>query len=124
LCIEVRRLNTMRDIARPSNVCLFHDDINTYIDQSTAKTIAIYISSHRRAIIKSVQRFVDTSLQGVTSILQWVRGAITDNNRAISKIHTGQRQRLLNTKEIERPVQQSRSRQSTVAEYFTLNQID
>jgi hypothetical protein len=112
LCIEVRRLNTMRDIERPSNVCLFHEDIDTSIDQTTAKTIAIYISSHMRAIIKSVQRFADTSLQGVTSILQ---GATADNNRAISKIHTRQHQRLSNTKEIEQPVRQSRSRQTTMA---------
>jgi hypothetical protein len=74
LSIEVKQLNDMRDIARPSDVCLFHDDIEKYIEQSTAKTIAIFISSHRRAIVNSVRKYADKSLKGATSIINWVRG--------------------------------------------------
>jgi hypothetical protein len=33
----------MRDIARPSGMCLFHEDVDKYIDQPTAQTIAVYI---------------------------------------------------------------------------------
>jgi hypothetical protein len=122
LSIEVKRLNEMRDIARPSDVCLFHDDIEKYIEQSTAKTIAIFISSHRRAIVK---KYAAKSLQGATLIINWVRGENTKNDAAIDRIHTKQRNTLLHRrKEIERPEQQSRSRQTTIAGYYTLNNID
>jgi hypothetical protein len=125
LSIEMKRLNQMRDISRPSDVCLFHDDIEKYIEQSTAKTIAIYISSHRRAIVNSVKKYADKSLQGATSILTWVRGENTENDAAIGRIHTKQRNTLLNKKkDIERPERQSQSRQTTIAGYFTLNNID
>jgi len=125
LSIEVKRLNEMRDIARPSDVCLFHDDIEKYIEQSTAKTIAIFISSHRRAIVNSVKKYADKSLQGATSIINWVRGDNNNNDAAIDRIHTKQRNTLLHRrKEIERPERQSRSRQTTIAGYYTLNNID
>jgi len=124
LSIEVKRLNEMRDVARPSDVCLFHDDVEKYIEQSTSKTIAIFISSHRRAIINSVRKYADRSLHGATSILNWVRGDNNENDAAIKRIHTKQRNTLLHRKETERPVKQSQRRQTTMVGYYTLNNID
>jgi len=128
LNIEVKRLNEMRDIARPSDVCLFlclfRDDVEKYIEQSTSKTIAIFISSHRRAILNSVRKYADKSLQGATSILNWVRGDNNENDAALKRIHTKQRNTLLHRKETERPVKQSRRRQTTMVGYYTLNKIN
>jgi hypothetical protein len=87
----------MRDIAQPSDICLFHNDIGKYIEQSIAQTIAVFISSHRRAIVNSVKKFVGKSLQGATSIINWVRGENNKNDETIDKIHAMQRKRLLNT---------------------------
>jgi len=76
----------MRDEARPSDVCLFHDDVEEYLGQANSNTIAILISSHRRAITNSVKKFANTSLTGATTILQWVRGS--NNDEAIARIQT------------------------------------
>ena len=69
--IEVRRLNAMRPNARPSDECLFIDKEDEFIDKSSAKTIATYISSHRRAIINSVKKWAKLSYTGVATISQW-----------------------------------------------------
>jgi hypothetical protein len=123
LSSELKRLNNMRDIARPSDVCLFHQDIDKYTKESTAQSIAVFISSHRRAILNSVKKYADTAITGTPTIIQWVRGT-NNNDEAIAKIHTLQRSRLINTsKEKERPVRQPQSRQKTIAGYLTLLNI-
>jgi hypothetical protein len=107
----------MRNIARPCDVYLFHDDIDKYIEQSTAQTIAVYINSHRRAIVNSVKKHSDNSITGSTTIIKWVRGTTNDNDEAIAKIHALQRTRLLNTnKEKERPVRQPRNSRNLKSE--------
>jgi hypothetical protein len=86
----------MRNISRPSDVCLFHEDIDTYIEESTAQTVAVFISSHRRAIVNSVKKYADKSLKGATSIINWVRGDNNKNDAAIIRMHKKQRNKLLN----------------------------
>jgi hypothetical protein len=85
LKIEVSRLNSMKDIARPSDMFLFHVNEEEYIDQSTSQTIASWISSHRKAIANSVKKWAATSQNGSTGILGWMRGE--ENNEAIDRIH-------------------------------------
>jgi hypothetical protein len=52
---------------------VLHADIEEFLDNSTAKTIATYISSHRKAIANSVKKYVAASQAGVTSVVQWIR---------------------------------------------------
>jgi hypothetical protein len=40
---ELRRLNSMRYIARPSDMCLFYEDVDKYTDQSAAQMISVYV---------------------------------------------------------------------------------
>jgi hypothetical protein len=49
---------------------LFHADIASFLDNSTAQTIAIFISSHRKAIANSVKRYNAASQAEVTSEVQ------------------------------------------------------
>jgi hypothetical protein len=53
---------------------LFHADIKEFLDNSTAQTIATYISSHRKAITNSVKKYTAASQAEVTSVVQWIRG--------------------------------------------------
>jgi hypothetical protein len=50
LSIDAGKLNNLKDNARPVDMGLFHADIEEFLDNSTAQTIATYISSHRKAI--------------------------------------------------------------------------
>ncbi|OEU15138.1 hypothetical protein FRACYDRAFT_239817 [Fragilariopsis cylindrus CCMP1102] len=93
LTIEVSRLNSLKDSARPSDMFLFHTNEEEYIEESTSQTIATWISSHRKAIANSVKKWAATSQTGITSIVGWMRGE--DNDEAIDRIHTRQRQELL-----------------------------
>jgi hypothetical protein len=75
---------------------LFHADIEEFLDNSTAKTIATYISSHRKAKANSVKKYTAASQAGVTSVVQWIRGW-SNNDDIIEKMHARQRKDLLET---------------------------
>ena len=54
LTIETKRLNSLRDDARPGDQFLFHEDVDEFIEKSTAKRIGSWVRSHRIAIKNSV----------------------------------------------------------------------
>jgi len=121
LATEVKRLNAMRDIARPSDACLFIDNEQEYLERSTARTIATFVSSHRRAILDSVQKWSKTSMTRATSILHWLNNSNTATT--IEKIHTRQRSRLMmvGRRRRRRRRQQQHGRQTSIAGYFSLH---
>jgi hypothetical protein len=53
----------MKDKARPSDMYLFHENEEEYIEKSTAQTIATWVSSHRRATGNSVKKWALTALK-------------------------------------------------------------
>jgi hypothetical protein len=69
LSIDSRQLNSLKDKGRPVGMGLFHADIEESFDNSTAQTIATYISSHRKAIANSVKKYTAASQAGVTSVV-------------------------------------------------------
>jgi hypothetical protein len=75
---------------------LFQADIKEFLDNSTAQTIATYISSHRKAIANSVKKYTAASHAGVTSVVQWIRGW-SNNNDIIEKMHARQQRDSLET---------------------------
>jgi hypothetical protein len=75
---------------------LFHADIEEFLDNSTAQTIATFISSHRYAIANSVKKYTAVSQAGVTLVVQWIRGW-SNNDDIIKKMHAQQRKDLLET---------------------------
>jgi hypothetical protein len=131
LRIEVGRLNSMKDDARPSDMFLFHANEEEYIEQSTSQEIASWISSHRKAITNSVKKWAIASQTGATTILNWMRGE--ENEDAIDRIHARQRHAYLNEERInkerreaerqERRDLRSNSRQTTIIGFFTLHNV-
>jgi hypothetical protein len=125
LRIEVSKLNSMKDAARPSDMFLFHENEEEYIDNSTATMIATWVSSHRRAIMNSVKKWALTAAKGSTSILQWVK--VSNEPAVIERFHSRQRSKFINdgrNKERRRasPVATTAttSRQSSISSYYTL----
>jgi hypothetical protein len=74
----------------------FHADIEEYLDNSTAQTIATYISINRNAIKSSVEKYTAASQAGVTLVVQWLRGW-SNNDDIIEKLHKRQQKDLLET---------------------------
>jgi hypothetical protein len=72
-----------------------HEDIDQYIEDSTARTLANYISSHSKAIKNSVTKWAKLSEQGVRSIVGWIRGLNDTNDAAQNIIQQLQRDNLL-----------------------------
>jgi hypothetical protein len=102
---------------------LFQADIEEFLDNSIAQTIATYICSHRKAIANSVKKYTAASQAGVTSVVQWIRGW-SNNNDIIEKIHARQRKDLLETdgrkKERRRSRQPSNVRQKLIVGFMSL----
>ena len=122
LRLEVSKLNSMKDKARPSDMCLFHDNEEEYIEASTAQTISTWVSSHRREILNSVKKWALQAAKGSTSILEWVR--VSNTPEVIEGFHSRQRNRLINDgrkkeRRRKRPTA-GLSRQSSISSYYTL----
>jgi hypothetical protein len=123
LSIDARKLNKMKEKARPVDMGLFHADIEEFLDNSTAQKIATYISSHRKAIANSAKKYTAASQAGVTSVVQWIRGW-SNNDDIIEKMHARQRKDLLKTdgrkKERWRRREPSNVRQNSIVGFMSL----
>ena len=121
LSIDARKLNNLKDKARPIDMGLFHNDIDEFLEISTAQTIATYISSHRNAIANSVKKYKAASQAGVTSILQWIRGW-SDNSETIERMNARQRKDILETdgRKKERRRRQPSGRQRSIVGFLSL----
>ncbi|OEU08199.1 hypothetical protein FRACYDRAFT_249987 [Fragilariopsis cylindrus CCMP1102] len=115
LSADARKLNALRDQARPIDMGLFHNDIEEFIDQSTAQTIATFISSHRKAIMNSINQYKEASQAGVTSVVQWIRGW-SDNRETIERMNARRRKDILETdgRKKERRRRKSSGRQKSI----------
>lgn len=102
----------------------FHHDIEEFIDQSTAQTIATFISSHRKEITNSVNKYKEASQAGVTSVVQWIRGW-SDNNEAIERMNARRRKEILETdgRKKERRRRKSSGRQKSIVGFLSLMSI-
>ena len=121
LAVEVRKLDTWKNESRPEDMCLFHANIEEYIDTSTASTLATYISSHRKAIMHSVTVWAKSSHSRVTSILSWIRK--TNSTEVVERIHNRKRTQLLATNGKRRRVRsQSTGRQGSIVGFLSLLQ--
>ncbi|OEU21556.1 hypothetical protein FRACYDRAFT_235180 [Fragilariopsis cylindrus CCMP1102] len=128
LMVEVRRLNAMRPNARPSDECLFIDKEDEFIEKSSAKTIATYISSHRRAIINSVKKWAKLSYTGVATISQWA--SLNNSAETMERNNSIRRDRLINDgrkkerRRRRRLAARSTTRQISISGFLSLNNID
>jgi len=122
LAIEVRKLDTWKNESRPADMCLFHANIDEYINNSNAPTLATYISSHRKAIMNSVKKWARSSHIGATSILQWVSGH--NGTEVIERIHTRQRNKLLSDGRKKERLRRTRTnnRQQSIVGFLSLLQ--
>jgi hypothetical protein len=113
----------LEDKARPIDMGLFHADIEEFLDNPTAQTIATYISSHRKAIANSVKKYMAASQAGVTSVVSWIRGW-SNNDDIIEKLHARQRKALLGTdgqkKQRQKRRQPSNVRQKSIMGFMSL----
>lgn len=73
LGVDTRKLNELKDKARPVDMGLFHTDIEEFLEKLTAQTIASFISSHGKTIANSVRKYTAASQAGATSVVQWIR---------------------------------------------------
>jgi hypothetical protein len=72
-----------------------YEDIDQYIEDSTARTLANYISSHSKAIKNSVTKWAKQSEHGVRSIVGWILGLNETNDAALNRIQQLQRDKIL-----------------------------
>ena len=82
---EVRRLQKLQNDAQPVDSFLFLSDVEAYIEKSTANTLALYISTTKRAILKSVKRWEKQKKMGVVLIIRWLR-RLPKNKEQIKKL--------------------------------------
>ena len=115
---EMRKLNALKDEARPADAFMFHEDVEKFIECSSAKRIATWIKSHRKAIKNSVHKWKESSVRGTRRIIDWMRGSNT--NETITRLFRKRRKRILDGRQKERRRCESNESQPSVASYFPL----
>ena len=85
LTIETKRLNPMRNKARPGDQFLFYDNIDEFIEKSFVKRIGSWVCSHHNVIKNSVNKWKESSLCGTKSIVDWIWNV--NSAETIDKLH-------------------------------------
>ena len=83
----------MKNEARPGDQFLFHDNVNGFIETSSAKRIGSLVCSHRNAIKNSVKKWKESSLCGIQSIVDWIQNV--NSAETIDKLHRQQKKRWM-----------------------------
>ena len=89
----------MKNEARPGDQFLFHDNVNGFIETSSAKRIGSLVCSHRNAIKNSVKKWKESSLRGTTSIVDWIRNV--NSSKIIDRLHHQQHRRWMDGQQKE-----------------------
>ena len=118
LTIETKRLNSLREDARPGDRFLFHENVDEFIEKSTAKRIGSWVRSHRVAIKNSVLKWKKSSVSGTKSILDWLSTANTSQN--IAKVYKRQHKLWMDGRQKERRRKQPLEKQRSIMTYFSL----
>ena len=72
LSIEILQIHKLRDQTRPSDDFLFHDDLDGFLENTTATRAANYISSTKRIILHSVATAAKEAVNNTKSIINWL----------------------------------------------------
>ena len=73
LRIEIRKLHNLRDQTRPSDDFIFHDDLDGFLENTTATKAANYISSTKRIILHSIATAAKAAVNKTKNALEWFK---------------------------------------------------
>ena len=115
---ETRKLNALKDEARPEDVFMFHKYVEQFIERSSEKRIATWIKSNCNAINNSVVKWKESSLRGTGGIINWIRGA--NSHETIDCLYRKQQKRMLDGRQKERQRHRLNDTQPSVKSCFYL----
>ena len=108
----------MKNEARAGDRFLFHDNVDEFIEKSSAKRIGSWVRSHRIAIKNSVNKWKKSSISGTQSILDWICTANT--SETIGNVYRRQHTRWLDGQQKERRRKKPVENQQSITTYFSL----
>ena len=112
LTIETKRLNSMKNEARPGNWFLFHENVDEFIKKSSAKRIGSRVCSHYNAIKNSVKKW------RTTSIVDWIWNV--NSTKTIDRLYYQQHKRWMDGRQKERRRIPTNKNQQTITNYQLL----
>jgi PHD/YefM family antitoxin component YafN of YafNO toxin-antitoxin module len=100
MIIEVRRLYSFKEQACPRDMYLFRRNLEAFISELTTDKLAVYVTSHKKAIKISVKQWKKQLELDINSVINWLR-LHGENETIMDNIHTRQRQQMLNGQQDE-----------------------
>ena len=73
LIAEVKDLQKLKHQAKPSDLFLFLRDLEQFYKAATVSTLATYIATAKKEILKSVKGWEKRFAEGTVSVLGWLR---------------------------------------------------
>ena len=128
LRIEIRKLHSLRNQTRPSDDFIFHDDLEGFLEKTTATKAANYISSTKRIILHSITAAKKAAAARTQNILEWFKPVDPEGLNRIRKwrrdklVHDAfskKKKRKLKKKNAVVPI---RYRQPSLTGYISLRQ--
>ena len=124
LSAEFQTLNSLQDKCRPSDAFLFRDDPDGFIKRSTVKQIATYITSSKRAINNSCNKWKKQTDSGIRSVIGWLTANDSTNEDVFTNLRKSFRKRMLDGRQKERRrrrrLDEHPSTQQSLTGFFTL----
>ena len=85
LRIKIRKLHSLRDQTRPSDDFMFHDDLEGFLENTTATKAANYISSTKWIILHSITAAAKAAVNKTKNILEWFKPVDPEGLNRIQK---------------------------------------
>ena len=90
LVTEIQQLQELKEQARPCDAFLFLRDPVHFYKTATVHKLASYVSTTKKAILRSVKRWKKRYDEGTVSLLGWLRD-VENNQAAVRKLEEQQR---------------------------------
>ena len=116
----VRDLHKLQEVARPSDVTLFYQDVEKEIEEGTAAKLEGFVAMKTRPIHNSAEKRKDRAISGAKSVIGWVRTGGKKNIEILERNEQRQRNQFKN-EQFKKPRKKTIKRDSTV--YSTMRQM-
>ena len=115
--VEQIRKESRKGNLCPTDIVLFPENEEAFIEKSTAQEIVDYVSMHKKAIINSTNDWEKRSIKGVRTILGWIQNELKNAKPIKCSVHRHRDRVIQNT--YKRICQKKKDKNNQFKNYVT-----
>ena len=91
---KAKELQSQQDMTRPSDAFLFPSRFKAFIKESTSTQLSTWITTSRRAITNSINKWKEHKESGVRTVVGWLTTNNPSNSKNFTEFRRSQRKRM------------------------------